>query len=1835
MSDPLGILTPSKNGTKEADPLGILKKNTTPTSATNSTNGSADESGVSLSGVENGSEGANTETVPAGRDAQGIPLVQDKPQGVIENVEKAEKDLGLPTLTSYLLKNVKHLYEGVKKTAEEQPVFSPSAFAGGVFSNWMNQASEGKDNIVGAYANTVKSMADATKESAKQTAESANPLNPIAPIEQKLNFLTGSVRTLAEGAMTAGMLTPAGMAFVGGIEALKGAGVPEETINHVFSLAHYAAEKTGLTDKGGETSFGVPIPKYAQNLLSLADLTVFAAGMHMTGKTFEAFKKGEIKTPEQKQEVADAYKKVTQADVDASLKVPDNPEAAHTEKKTAEVKRALPDLPEEVVPLVVEQKKIEEVKAKKEEHNLPTETEDAKIEKIKREYNEKTGAPLTEKEQKEYQALKDIKDAKPKEGEPKPKLNDLEKQRLEHYENRVEKAGEVTPPIVSEHDLQNGDKITGKLGYEKVTGTVTGVGKHKGKIVIDFVDSNGDERFIYSHQIESVEHKPSAIAESTKQKTLPEPAISEAVTEEQPKTEPNALQIESAGSVLQHPQEGVGSEGSQRGGVEQSQQGEETPQPRTESNGGTPNEEKVNPPTEEGKLNVNVREPVKEETKKVYHGTAHDKALDRENDGLIWFTDNKKTADQYRKRSVLNNEADWDKVEGNIDEITESQSGIDTFAEEQGIDLSKGKVHEGELNLKKPLDLTGYNVNIDDIEKLWDDLHSKGLVDEKWSDIDSEFQQEIKDTHEGNAIWKLLEDENVYDKAKKLGFDGVVINDVGIDGKPHISYGVFGLSKFKDSSTEIPKSKKVKSEPKAEDVSSEQSAETTTPTENVQPEVAKEEAPTEKPKTLSDFIRSKKSENRPNAPTQLGFGLPDKILDEAYERLATAIDNGSKLAEAVGEVVKWVDENFGQKWDSEAWVNELKSAEQQYADKKEIIDAVRGEPKEPELIEPTKYDDPQMTKMANAVNDAYVEGKFGIEALDEVIKKLQDTNLEKIYNEIKTKIKSGVVDVEKTRERVMRDQQGSEQDQAVLLYDAAELKGKEGQLLKEINTATDLKTKTELQENLIKVQDAMMDNALANRSIGRSASSIFRLRQLWVDKSANLLKMLEEFQASKGTDKLTKEQETEVKDYYNKLKELEGKIKDLQEVERKTREENIKLTEENEALRQLSEQTKEQRKAERHLKSEERINRSQSRIEQSKQKLRQLRSQLSAGVNPQVAIEIGKIAAEKVLVQPSIKFGELVGNVLDEVKDIFPEFTEDDIRKHILHKRENKPRSEPSKIMAVLKKTGLLEDKLASKDLTKPERKTYEKSPELLSAEKEYAKARLKWDAARRDDLMANRSTAEKVKDSIIRWQRFAVLSYPSTIAKLAAVVGHGLVLKPFRVAMQSAFYNVAKTIAPDFAGRTQIFGKPRISSLAKYYSEFLRNFSKERLTDEFKGVDELEYKYGKPFIYDEWKAASGWMEIPGRSHGYIKSFIKRPEFKYAQEQLVQHYLDKTQEIDNQLRNANLSTEQRAALAKEKERWDATTEENRDIIGRLALQHGKWSILMNDNKLVDATRKWMNDVPYLGFIAKTELPIIKIPTNYVGRAFMTKYGLIQALTGKKFGYDQYPGIAELMFKGTKELKPEQADLLARAIQQGTIGTSLFVAAYLLHNQIKKKDDKTWEIFGKEVPEKLIHVPEYESILTGAELGDKNKDNTDAFDYISNYVTTEADVLKKMPFSQFVTYGFLPNVIRAFEENKKDKTEQKITDAIARKLFDMMIPGFVKEGAKVEAKDTKGMYRKPEGDLMERFWQRFETYIPFLREKVKEAPIPYQSQEEPHKLQKMPKEKKAEKMKKWQ
>ncbi len=953
----------------------------------------------------------------------------------------------------------------------------------------------------------------------------------------------------------------------------------------------------------------------------------------------------------------------------------------------------------------------------------------------------------------------------------------------------------------------------------------------------------------------------------------------------------------------------------------------------------------------------------------------------------------------------------------------------------------------------------------------------------------------------------------------------------------------------------------------------------------------------EKANVIADKIRKSELPSFLKADTE-GAKKAGASAEELKEMLADAVvtmgklmDKGVEFSQALKTAVKGLVKSQGEE-NREAIEKGFESYYRENVGAK--AEEVKGaEPPKPPI--PEKETSPEsnndMTKMANAINDAYIEGKFGVDALDSILAKLQETDIKDIYEKVKSDIKSGKIDVKKTKETIITSQRGTERDQAVLLYELAELKGKEDALEKSIIEENDPKEKARLQSELMNVRNEMMDNAQANRMLGRTASTIFRLRQAWVNRDADLAQMEQQYKSSKGIKELSKQQEKEIKNAYDRLREAKAKMNKLKQELNNALEKEEKSKKEAQLIKELNQKANEIKKKARILKTSERIDASKKRIEDARERLRRIRSNMNdiTRVVPETAYEISKIAAEKVY-QGIVKFDELVRNVYEDVKDIFPEWTEKDVRKHLLPDVDIEAYYEGREVLP--KSAESVKEKLNAYQL----------------AQSEYAKLMFEWQKDRASDIMQNKPFKERMIDNILRWQRFAVLSYPSTMVKLAGVVGHQIALKPLKFGYQYLQNLILKGVDKGAAEKQQIFGKPSTKALARYYSSFIRNFSAKNLKEQFSGIDTKEMLYGKQFMYDEWAAAKGFLEIPGRSHGYIKSFIKNPEFEFAHEQLTSWYMNKMEKISQELENPNLSKERREKLEEEYKKNDVTSEEVLDKINSMSLNHAKWSIMMNDNKFVEKFRQWTNSIGGAGgAIIKSELPIVKIPTNYVGRVFAYKYGLIRSIIGKK-GEAPVPGIIEIIAKGSKDLSPEQADLLGKSLTLGTIGASFFALGWANRNNIKKNDDGSFEINGVHVSKKLVHSPEIEVILNGAEMANKYNESKE---FLKSWMDADWDVVKNNPFFNMLNYGFLPNVATALINKRgEDKRMDKISDAVSKKISDMAIPGFSKELAKWTDVEGGGIQpmgepikRKPQGTNLEKFTQTIEMGIPGLRQRV--------------------------------
>ena len=173
---------------------------------------------------------------------------------------------------------------------------------------------------------------------------------------------------------------------------------------------------------------------------------------------------------------------------------------------------------------------------------------------------------------------------------------------------------------------------------------------------------------------------------------------------------------------------------------------------------------------------------------KLYRGVAS--LEDPLNEHPIWFADCPVVASEYAEQAVFDN-SDIELPEDVESSNDLGLSGIRYIAKEEGLELS-GVVLSARVRMEHMLDLTEFGSNLNDVEKIWRWFEARNLVPagETWDELDEVVKIELADSHNGFGLWRFLEDEGFYDQAARAGYDGFMIEDIGLDGVPHLAWAV-------------------------------------------------------------------------------------------------------------------------------------------------------------------------------------------------------------------------------------------------------------------------------------------------------------------------------------------------------------------------------------------------------------------------------------------------------------------------------------------------------------------------------------------------------------------------------------------------------------------------------------------------------------------------------------------------------------------------------------------------------------------------------------------------------------------------------------------------------------------------------------------------------------------------------------------------------------------------------------------------------------------------------------------------------------------------------------
>lgn len=378
------------------------------------------------------------------------------------------------------------------------------------------------------------------------------------------------------------------------------------------------------------------------------------------------------------------------------------------------------------------------------------------------------------------------------------------------------------------------------------------------------------------------------------------------------------------------------------------------------------------------------------------------------------------------------------------------------------------------------------------------------------------------------------------------------------------------------------------------------------------------------------------------------------------------------------------------------------------------------------------------------------------------------------------------------------------------------------------------------------------------------------------------------------------------------------------------------------------------------------------------------------------------------------------------------------------------------------KRTAEFQRKIAEKDFVPAERAQRELNSESLAAKAQAESAKQEFQQELRKDQLARRTPLEKVQDTFVKWRRGFLLSSPTTLAKLTSAAVERIGLTPLEEAVGAG---IGK-LAPKLAERAPREGGASVKAEAAAITEGFTKGTADAQQTLKTGKSDLDLLYGKPN-----SLPPEAIDFLGHIHGALKAPVKRAEFARSFEKRTQWSIANGLDVTNPILQTNIAL-------------DAYKDANR-------------SIFLQDNRVVDAYNQVVRTLEQpnkatgkpsaLGkagaTVAKTLLPIVKVPTNIVSETFATAGGLPA-------------GIVKVLRTGAENMSPAEADQTMRWLKKGSLGAVALLVGYFNpqmfggYYQPGKRDEKDVN-FGSvrlgsvDVPSMLVHNPLLEVFQLGA------------------------------------------------------------------------------------------------------------------------------------------------------
>lgn len=379
-----------------------------------------------------------------------------------------------------------------------------------------------------------------------------------------------------------------------------------------------------------------------------------------------------------------------------------------------------------------------------------------------------------------------------------------------------------------------------------------------------------------------------------------------------------------------------------------------------------------------------------------------------------------------------------------------------------------------------------------------------------------------------------------------------------------------------------------------------------------------------------------------------------------------------------------------------------------------------------------------------------------------------------------------------------------------------------------------------------------------------------------------------------------------------------------------------------------------------------------------------------------------------------------------------------------------------------------LERRAATNDFSKRTPKEIQLDEEAQRLKAKYEQAKLNERRRVKASELSQRSTARKIGDTLVKWQRGFILSGIKTLGKLTTAAFYRLALTPAEEAIGAVLSKIpglsrVAELAPREGGLNL---KAEAKSLTEGFVKGIKSFGQVLRT----GKSDIDLAHGKLETFDLDRSV---MDFFGHLHAAFKSPVKQAEFSRAFEKRMQ----------NAIENGHDGTDPAVQMRVAK---DAYTDAKR-------------AIFMQDNALSNALNGFFGTLEkskvnkgsayFAAKIGRSLLPVVRIPTNYVAEGINYIAGVPRA------GVE----LAWALRRGIDTLKPEEADAIMRHLKKGSLGLGLlllgynapqFVGGYYTEREKRKPGDVhhgTFRMFGVEVPQWAAHAPAIEALQFGATI----------------------------------------------------------------------------------------------------------------------------------------------------